>query len=732
MLCLGIAVLIICIRDNRILDAIENRMYDMRVKLLSLHQPPSNDIVIVGIDDYSLSFLAPEIGRWPWPRYVYGGIIDYCASASTIAFDIIFAEENENNKEGDKVFTNSAKHYGKVISALYLSNAQDTGYDIPIESISQFSLPASFSPQITIDSYEYGLIPFPNLLAASNKLGTVQHEVESDGVLRTYTLAAKYHERFFPSLGLAAAMTYLGLTPQQVSCDVDSNLHLGDRQIPLANNKHLRLLPPNVDDESMRHKTYRVVDILTSWYMEKEGKQPIIPRDTFKDKIVLVGSLAIGVKDREIIAGGFNLDGVLVHAIAVDNLLNSKSLQLCRPFIEFLIVLIICLLPVFASIERPGFMVMTIALILTGYLGIVIGALFLWHVILPVTAPVLGIMSSSIGLGVSYWYIELVQRKKLEFNLREAYEDLKITNEKLADYSHTLEIKVDERTKEITEKNVELEGTLNQLKQMQEQLIMQEKLASLGQVTAGIAHEIKNPLNFVNNFSKVSISLTEELEDEIQLHKDKLSSTTNDFILEIITDLKSNIEKINNHGNRADRIVRGMLVQYRGNSGGKEKTGINALIDDNLNLMYHGKRADEPTFDIVQIRDYDESIGEITVMPQELGRAFLNILNNAFYSTHQKKKKLKSDYNPQLTVRTKNCGDRVEIRIHDNGMGIPTDIMDKIFNPFFTTKPTGEGTGLGLSIAFEIIVQAHKGTLRVESEINKYAEFIITLPKISD
>jgi len=268
-----------------------------------------------------------------------------------------------------------------------------------------------------------------------------------------------------------------------------------------------------------------------------------------------------------------------------------------------------------------------------------------------------------------------------------------------------------------------------ELKAAQAQLVQSEKMASLGQLTAGIAHEIKNPLNFVNNFAELTVDLAKELAEEIEKISDRLDANDSDYLMEIMTDIKSNAVKINEHGKRADSIVKGMLLHSRGKAGEMQPTDINALLAEYVNLGYHGMRAQDTGFNLKIDASYDDSIGRINVVPQNISRVFLNIINNACYSTNQKKKEMKDAYFPILSVITKNLDKTVEVRIKDNGKGIPQEILDKIFNPFFTTKPAGQGTGLGLSLSYDIIVQEHKGNLVVESQMGEYAEFIITIPK---
>jgi PAS domain S-box-containing protein len=299
----------------------------------------------------------------------------------------------------------------------------------------------------------------------------------------------------------------------------------------------------------------------------------------------------------------------------------------------------------------------------------------------------------------------------------------------LADYSRTLERQVEERTRELQAKNAELEQALQRLRDMQDQIIMQQKLASLGALTAGIAHEIRNPLNFVNNFAELSAELTQELREDIGKQKNRLDSETLADIESIIYDLEQNVQKINEHGKRADRIVNSMLLHSSGKSGKRELTDINTLLGEYVNLAYHGMRAQDVSFNVSIKTDYDPSIGLIDVVPQDIGRVFLNIINNACYAIHTKRTAMGEGFSPTLSMRTINLGDRVEIRIRDNGNGIPLEVRDKIFHPFFTTKSAGVGTGLGLSISYDIVVQEHKGQLNVETEEGEYTEFTITLPK---
>lgn len=287
-----------------------------------------------------------------------------------------------------------------------------------------------------------------------------------------------------------------------------------------------------------------------------------------------------------------------------------------------------------------------------------------------------------------------------------------------------LEYQVAERTAELTQQKESLELALEELKTTQNQLIQAEKMASLGELTAGIAHEIQNPLNFVNNFSEVSVELCQEINEELE--KPDFDKT---YIAEILSDLSQNQQKITHHGQRAASIVRGMLQHSRASNGQKELTDINALADEYLRLSYHGLRAKDKTFNADFKTDLDPNLPKIEVIPQDFGRVLLNIINNAFYAVQQKAKQGIEGYKPSVTVTTKMIPQQgLAIMITDNGGGMPEIIKAKIFQPFFTTKPTGQGTGLGLSLSYDIITKGHAGTLEVESVEGEGTTFIITLP----
>ncbi|AEI46726.1 ATP-binding protein [Runella slithyformis] len=301
----------------------------------------------------------------------------------------------------------------------------------------------------------------------------------------------------------------------------------------------------------------------------------------------------------------------------------------------------------------------------------------------------------------------------------------------LAAQNETLERQVKERT-------AQLEQSLEELKATQNQLIQKEKMASLGELTAGIAHEIQNPLNFVNNFSEISIELLEELNEikEDKKASDQKGQAQDDTLeMELLSDIEQNLQKINHHGKRASSIVKGMLEHSRTGSGERQSTDINALADEYLRLSYHGLRAKDKSFNADFKTDFDENLPTINVVPQDLGRVLLNLINNAFYAVQQKKlsdidaaDSATGAYKPMVSVSTRKKAKWIEIRVKDNGTGIPETVKEKIFQPFFTTKPTGEGTGLGLSLAYDIITKGHGGTLNVQSTDGEGTTFIIQLP----
>ncbi|MDX2049122.1 MAG: ATP-binding protein [Chitinophagaceae bacterium] len=361
-----------------------------------------------------------------------------------------------------------------------------------------------------------------------------------------------------------------------------------------------------------------------------------------------------------------------------------------------------------AWIIGAGFAAFCISLVLVLVLLVTNSfSLFLWYIFVYLTGvlPVLLSMSVYLSQRVAFTYksLETEMKKSMELQLENARKETEL-----------------KKAAELKAAYQALEETHTNLKATQAQLIQSEKMASLGELTAGIAHEIQNPLNFVNNFSEVSTELVDEMNAEID------KGNTEDAKL-IAQDLKQNLEKINHHGKRAGDIVKGMLQHSRTSSGQKELTDINALCDEYLRLSYHGLRAKDKSFNAKFETDFDSTLPKLNVVPQDIGRVVLNLINNAFFAVNEKRTMNNESYEPTVTVSTKNLGDKIEIQVKDNGNGIPDSIKEKIFQPFFTTKPTGQGTGLGLSLSYDI-VKAHGGELKVETKEGEGSEFTIAMP----
>jgi len=317
-----------------------------------------------------------------------------------------------------------------------------------------------------------------------------------------------------------------------------------------------------------------------------------------------------------------------------------------------------------------------------------------------------------IGFGI-YAIIQIRKERKLRTKLQE---ESQIAEARKAELEHLVTL----RTNQLTLQNEKLETALAELKSTQSLLVQSEKMASLGELTAGIAHEIQNPLNFVNNFSEINTELIDEL--LVAIEKGKM-----DDVKAIAEDIRANEERIGHHGKRADGIVKGMLLHSRSSSGQKERTDINALADEFIRLCYHGLRAKEKSFNATIKTDFDATLEKINIIPQDIGRVVLNLLTNAFYAVDEKKKAGVENYEPTVSISTKKIADKVEIIVIDNGNGIPQKVLDKIFQPFFTTKPTGQGTGLGLSLSYDI-VRAHGGELLVDTQDGEGTSFCIKLP----
>ena len=372
-----------------------------------------------------------------------------------------------------------------------------------------------------------------------------------------------------------------------------------------------------------------------------------------------------------------------------------------------------------AFIVAGGFFITLIGVFLNVYIQNTPSASLILFVISTLLATLGAPLGISIFLGREFALDSLLLQVKLnqveelsEKTIRQELEKQAL----LANQNEVLELQVAERT-------AALNRSLTDLKATQTQLIQSEKMASLGELTAGIAHEIQNPLNFVINFSEVNKEMITELKDE-------LTSGNVEEALAIANDIAQNEEKINHHGKRADAIVKGMLEHSRASSGTKQPTDINKLADEHLRLAYHGLRAKDKTFNAEMVTHFEPGLPNINVVQQDMGRILLNLFNNAFYAVNQKQKTAGSDYKPEVSVSTSTVNGQVVITVKDNGIGIPDSIKEKIMQPFFTTKPTGEGTGLGLSLTYDMVVKGHGGSIIVNSEEGMGSEFIVKLPFI--
>jgi len=275
----------------------------------------------------------------------------------------------------------------------------------------------------------------------------------------------------------------------------------------------------------------------------------------------------------------------------------------------------------------------------------------------------------------------------------------------------------------------EAEAALADLQKAQERLVQAEKMASLGQLTAGIAHEIKNPLNFVNNFAKLSDELLAELGEILEEPIKALDPEARDDAEDLFKTVRENLGKINQHGKRADSIVKNMLLHSREGPSERQTANLNAIAEEALNLAYHGARAEHPGFNIEMVKSLDPDLGEVECFPQDLMRVFLNLISNGMYAANERGATAGGDFSPTISLTTRADGDRIEIEVRDNGTGIPGEVREKIFMPFFTTKPAGEGTGLGLSLSYDIVVKQHGGELTVESEPGEFTAFRVTIPR---
>ncbi|WP_017303710.1 CHASE2 domain-containing protein [Spirulina subsalsa] len=458
-----------------------------------------------------------------------------------------------------------------------------------------------------------------------------------------------------------------------------------------------------------------------------------IEPNLFEDRVVLIGSTARSLKDvfftpysSTFIETPEMMAGVEIHANIASMIISGvlEERPIIRPLprgLEWGMLLIfslvgttwVCRWKSIENVEKlliiPTFSNLTLAstgLVTSAYLLMILG---IW---LPFIPPLFGLYGATITHII--WTL---------------IDNILISQKRLLDYAANLELKVEQRTLELKLKNEELEQTLQKLQTTQKQMIAQEKLAFLGSLTAGVAHEIRNPLNFVNNFSGTSLELAEELAEELEPQYEKIEEDSVENIQDILGLFKEGLQSISHHGQRIENIVKSMMMHAHDGKEKPEFVLFNELISDTLSLVQQGLSVKQNTVLIDFKTVYDPNIGEVQLIPKEISKAFLNIFSNACDTLRSRKLAEGEGFNPCLEVTTMNLGDRVQMTIRDNGEGIPPEIIDQIFNPFFTTKPTGEGTGLGLSLTYEAIAAIHQGDITVNSEVGVYTEFIVLLPK---
>jgi two-component system, NtrC family, sensor kinase len=410
--------------------------------------------------------------------------------------------------------------------------------------------------------------------------------------------------------------------------------------------------------------------------------------------------------------------------IDIINFRNKETMMISRHFkssLNWAIVNIVTIEQILAPIQNLKKLFWILAALTSG--SIILLASFLAR---RISQPILALTDKTrlLADGDLSQHIEIKREDEIGM-LGQSFNDMAFKLHSLVTHLDSL---VEQRTKQYEEKNTELERAIHKLEQIQDRLIFQEKLASLGQLTAGIAHEIKNPLNFINNFAELTSQIQGELAEECVKIHDCIPKEQQEKITELLDTLKLDIDKIYEHGKRADSIVKNMLQHSRAAPGHIEKVNLNPLIDEYITLAYHGMRAQYQGFNVQIEKNFDPNLPKVSAVPQEISRVIINLLNNAYYALYQKKLSSPSTYSPTLTITTAAQEEHVVIKIRDNGIGMTQEVQSHLFTPFFTTKPSGEGTGLGLSLSYNVIVQGHHGTLTVNSEPGQYAEFVITLP----
>ena len=692
-----IAGLAIGVRMTGLLQLLELSAIDQFFLLRPFPQTDER-ILIVGIDEQDLRF----VGEWPIP-------------------DGVLAELLNKIKEQNP----------KAIGL-------DIYRDIPVEPghkelVNVFDSTPNLIGITKVVGEQVAQIPPPPALKDQDQIGANDLPYDIDGKIRRAFLYLDNHDgKITYSFGFKLAWIYLADLDIHPKMKDEIRIQLGKAVFePLSKNDGsyvrtdssgyqflLNYLGPN--------KTFETVSL-------RDVLNENIPPDLMRDRIVMIGSTAISIKDVLLTPYSstiFNsipapMPGVEVHAHVTSQLiraaLEGRSLIKTWPeAIEWLWIFSWALVGATltckwrsngdlhqiviwqTSIRIP---LSSICLALICYIAFLVN----WWI--PLVTPLLSLLgATTFTICYTLW------------------ENLLLSHQQLEEYARTLEIKVEERTQELRQKNHQLQQTLEQLKAAQKQIVSQEKLAYLGSLTAGIAHEIRNPLNFINNFAQISSELTEELSEEIKTCSDDLDAESLEYIDDILSDLKNSVTDIESNGKRIEAIVQSMMMHTPTQKGHRQLTNINNLLSESIELAYNSHLAKENRDRITLETDYDRSIGDIDMIPQDMARAVVNILKNACDAVNEQKTALGEQFNPIISVKTLNQEESVKIYIRDNGIGIPENIIDKIFNPFFTTKPPGEGTGLGLSLSYDTIVGEHQGDLQVQT-IEKYTEFMIVLPK---
>ena len=709
-LCLVVTIFTIICRNSSIMSTLEMSIYDFRMRLLSTLESPSQEIIIIGVDNESLSRLEPAVGRWPWPRAVFAGLIDYCSNAQTIAIDILFSEADSYYTSSDDLFVEEVKKQKNVVLALYLSN-QASNNSIP-KKVVDFALNESFAIHHPLMRYHSALFPYSALAEVSGGFGHVNYPIDNDGVLRSYILASRLGEKIYPSLALAAAMKYNKSTSKELNIDEDGLLHFNSFALPLDASGKFRILTI-----SKKHKTYTVADILDSWRAELKGEIPKIKRDEFDGKIVFIGSTATGLlEDHQMITGLGGVEGVRIEALALDNLLNGKFIKIMSEPGQMVLIAFLCFLPLIPRLQRPKTMIIMMASLSLTFLLISAYCLFSQKLMLPITAPFFGLFMSSIVLSLGYWYSEISQRKKLELNLRDAYKSLQVTHEKLEEYSQTLEAKVDDRTSELKEKNSELEHEITERKRIEEKLVKQaeelavtnQKLTSISrhkdQFLANMSHELRTPLNAILGASEL---LREGIHGPMtsnQLKCMRMVSSSGQHLLDLINDILD-----------LAKIEEGKIELNM------QSVSVASICD--ISMQFIKQLAYKKGIKI-SVNHNDRKVNKLNTDARRLKQILVNLLTNAAKFTEN---------NGQVGLEVIGDTELKQIRfiVWDTGIGISEDEREKLFQPFVQLDSSlirqHEGTGLGLSLV-DRIAKVLGGQVSVESQVGHGSRFTVSLP----